>query len=387
MRSALLLTLPALVAPAQTASPKPIPAPKATSLIDVRVDQRFELMCIVFRMADFVEYNTGKLPEYLKAVEAHFGPFKDHPTIQMARGLRNQVCYGDIPTLAVRTQDAITFKPTIDLTHPDFGLEAGWKPETALKFLQAMAVFSRDTRTDAFFKAQAPFYAKQCEHYREKLLKPLNVSWYTRTFGPQERNTYHLCPAPLNGMGNYGVYSPNRKGGSNFFAFIDTNRAEIGSVQTVVHEFLHSFVNPWVDRHMAELKAHGEALSGPFEKLLNGRKPYAGAYIAVTESMVRAFTIRYFMDQKDDAQVRSETHLHNDLGFYWINPLVELLGEYTQNRDRYKDLEAFTPRLVEAFKTWASKADVMAAAAKAENQKRAEAEKAAKSQAEVGASK
>jgi hypothetical protein len=32
---------------------------------------------------------------------------------------------------------------------------------------------------------------------------------------------------------------------------------------TLVHEFLHSFVNPWVDRHLKDLKSAGDALNAP----------------------------------------------------------------------------------------------------------------------------
>jgi len=362
MRAALLIALPVLLAPAQ-------------DLLEVRVDRRFELMSIVFRLADFQEYRMGGIEDYNAAVDAHFGAFKDHAAVKLARELRSQLGYDAIPSLALRVVDARTFRPALDLKAPATGLDARWKPEVASKFLDAMAAFARDTRSEAFFTAQAPFYEKLVQGCRQGLVRHLDQAWFTRTFGRRDRDTFTLGVAPLNGGGNYGPHVPNQRKGQDLFALIGTPRAAAGQVPdfpetylpTLVHEFLHSFANPWVERHLPELQASGEALNAPVAELMR-RQAYGKGETALKESLVRAFTIRYFRDHGNAKTADAEGQRDGERGFYWVRPLAQLLGEYGEQRVRYRDLEAFSPRLVEAFQGWAVQAETMSAeAVKAEN--------------------
>ena len=56
--------------------------------IAVRVDPRIELLSIVFRLAGNPEYSQGRVPVYTKAVEAWFGPHKEHEVVKQAKRLR-----------------------------------------------------------------------------------------------------------------------------------------------------------------------------------------------------------------------------------------------------------------------------------------------------------
>ena len=58
--------------------------------IQVAVDPRVELLCIIFRLAGNPEYNKAPACPYVRDVEARFGPFKDHAAVQMARTLRRR---------------------------------------------------------------------------------------------------------------------------------------------------------------------------------------------------------------------------------------------------------------------------------------------------------
>lgn len=332
-------------------------------LIEVRIDRRFELMSIVFRLADFSEYRMGAVADYNQAVDTYFGPFKEHATVKMAWGLRESVAFDAIPNLAVRVTDAVSFKPLRSLEDPSTHLDSRWKPGVAAEFLKAMASFAKDTKADLFFEAQEPLYREALASCREGLVSHLNQAWFARTFGKRDRDTFTLCVALLNGGGNYGASMPNAQGGEDLFALIGTGETPRGKspiftqayLGTLVHEFLHSFLNPWVDRHLQELKAAGEALNAPVMEQMR-QQAYGQASTALRESMVRAFTIRYFRDLGQENEARSQEAEHDKRGFYWVKDLVELLGDYTRNRAEFPDLEAFTPNLVTAFKTWGANA-------------------------------
>src|SRR5882724_7308539 len=55
----------------------------------VDVDQRVELLGIVFKLAGNPEYNQVRLPSYDADIERQFGLFKNHPGITAARTARD----------------------------------------------------------------------------------------------------------------------------------------------------------------------------------------------------------------------------------------------------------------------------------------------------------
>jgi hypothetical protein len=331
----------------------------AQDLIDVRVDRRFELLSVVFRLAGFQEYRMGSIADYNDAVDAHFGAFKDHPTVVMARSLRASVGYDAIPNLTVRARDAVTFAPLLPLADSKTDLDQRWKPVAAATFLEAMAAFARDTRADRFFEAQDPFYREAVQACRAGLVDHLDRDWFKRTFGTRERDTFTLVIGLLNGGGNYGARVPNGKGGEDLYAIIGTSPAakgsrpafSIGYLGTLVHEFLHSFTNPWVDKHLPEVEAAGGALAAPVMQEMR-RQAYGSASTVLRESMVRAFTIRYFRELGQEARAVATEAEQDQRAFYWMKDLEALVGEFTGHRARYPTLESFSPRLVAAFQQW-----------------------------------
>ena len=48
----------------------------------IGVDQRVELMAIIFRLAGNREYYQGKLQPYVSEIDRHFGPFREHEAIK-----------------------------------------------------------------------------------------------------------------------------------------------------------------------------------------------------------------------------------------------------------------------------------------------------------------
>jgi hypothetical protein len=75
----------------------PIAPAFCQDLIEVRIDRRFELMSIVFRLADFSEYRMGNVTDYNEAVDRFFSPFKEHAAVRMAREIRQSVAFDAIP--------------------------------------------------------------------------------------------------------------------------------------------------------------------------------------------------------------------------------------------------------------------------------------------------
>ena len=70
------------------------------------VDERVELMSIVFRLAEANEYVTNFVPLYVNEIDRYFAKYKNHPLIEYSKKLRKEyrVAYGNVAALAISTE-------------------------------------------------------------------------------------------------------------------------------------------------------------------------------------------------------------------------------------------------------------------------------------------
>ena len=60
---------------------------KKQILEEPKVDDRVELLSIVFRLAELREYNTEWFGLYTEKIKKHFEPYKNHELIEFAKEL------------------------------------------------------------------------------------------------------------------------------------------------------------------------------------------------------------------------------------------------------------------------------------------------------------
>jgi hypothetical protein len=123
---------------------------------------------------------------------------------------------------------------------------------------------------------------------------------------------------------------------------------------TVVHEFCHSYANPLIERHLAELEASGDALFEPVAGRMRSQA-YASGQTLLKESLVRVCVIRYLRQYEGEEAARSAIQAEKKHGFLWMQEMSDLLGEYETHREQYPTLEDFSPRLAAFFAEAAKK--------------------------------
>ena len=97
-----------------------------------------------------------------------------------------------------------------------------------------------------------------------------------------------------------------------------------GTSRLLVHEFAHSFVNPWVDAHADVLKSGAVALHES-NKVRMRQNAYGDWNILLYESLTRAVTLRYFLDHDLHDQVLAAKRDDEQRGFGWTLELANLL--------------------------------------------------------------
>jgi hypothetical protein len=127
-------------------------------------------------------------------------------------------------------------------------------------------------------------------------------------------------------------------------------------IETIIHEFSHSYSNSLVDRHEKELQAAGETIFPRVSSAMR-RQAYGNWKTLMYESLVRACETRYVRRYQGPAAAEKSIQHHQQRGFLWMKELSDLLGEYEFQHRRYPTFESFSPAIVKFFQDYAAKDD------------------------------
>ncbi len=119
----------------------------------------------------------------------------------------------------------------------------------------------------------------------------------------------------------------------------------------IIHEYTHSYINPLIVSKPDEFEELGEALLATHRAKMIQRG-YNVWNVILQEYLVRAITIR-FMEQNEGKRKAGKI-IDYDIkrGFPEIEGLARLLNEYEENRDKYPDIESFSPQVKKYFESY-----------------------------------
>ncbi|HEX6912727.1 MAG TPA: DUF4932 domain-containing protein [Longimicrobium sp.] len=321
---------------ARPPAPGPVPLrPDApVPALEVRVDPRVELAAVLSRLAGFDEYQVAGIPAYDRALEAHFRPFADHPSVVELRRLREEkgVAYNATVEAALLAAPG-TWTPRVALEPLPPSLDRRWDAASVRAFLAAAARFDSATGAAAFFAAQDSLYRSMETQLAEGLRGRVDIAWFARRFGLPERSRFIVIPGLQHGPHNYGIHLALPDGSVEYFQVIGTPTADgQGRVQypmdavqgLLVHEMTHPFVNPWVDAHARRLRPGGNALFQAQRERMEANA-YGRWEFTAYETLVRAHVLRYFLDHGDTALYRRSLRSDRAQGFLWTDELADAL--------------------------------------------------------------
>jgi hypothetical protein len=322
-----------------------------------RVDERVELLGIVFRLAGNEEYNTTDNVKYVADIHHHFDKFIDHPLIKYARELRDSsgISYDAVMSMAVHLKEPPVLDPVIpfSVSLPD----KRWNRESATKFTALLKQFYKDADFAAFFQAHLSDYSV-AESRFNILFKKLDVNWYYKFYGKAPAENFNIIIGLGNGGGNYGPHVNLNDQTKKVYAIIGSGTFDeqgaptydgASYLPTLIHEFNHSFINYLTDKYEQQLRGAGTLIYEK-ESTKMRKQAYGDWKTMMNEALVRASVISYLKTHNTDTLV-AEQELKQQLarGFVWIRPLVNLLGKYQLQRKSYPTLESFMPVIVDFY--------------------------------------
>jgi len=323
----------------------------------VTVDPRVELMSIVFRLAGNPEYQKGRVDAYTNDVETHFGPWREHNLVKMARSLRKSsgVSYDAVMDYAVHLTAEL--EPVLPFSSLAQSLDGRWRPKAASAFQRELKRFAQDTDFPAFFAAHQPLYSAAVVCMQDVVRQHGHLDWFDRFFGAAPGARFNLILGMLNGGNCYGARTAFDGQAEELYCILgvwstdDQGRPSFnqGMLATVAHEFCHAYVNPLVYQHKAQLRKSGTQLYARVAARMR-EQAYGTWSTMMHESLVRASVVCYLRTHEGEQAAEREIARQVDSRhFLWMPELVDLLTEYEAQREIYPDFASFFPRIIRFF--------------------------------------
>jgi hypothetical protein len=339
-------------------------APGSAHSLRVVVDPRVELLSLIFRLAGNPEYNKARVESYAEDAEKQFGKYRGHAVVKLARELRDTrgVSYDAVPSLAIQLSDAEQVKLKLPLEPWPEGLDERWTAPEVSNFLAAARQFVKGSSFQEFIEQHRPLYQTSVTRMQTLMEKEARLEWFDGYFGQRRHASFTVALELLSGGNCYGPHFRAADGHEELYCVLgvwQTDKQGLpeftrNTLPTAVHEFCHSYANPLIERHLAELQASGESLFGHVAGRMRSQN-YGNGQTLLKESLVRVCVIRYLRQYEGEEAARRAIQAEKRNGFLWMPELSDLLGDYEAHREPYPTLEDFAPRLVAFFAETAKK--------------------------------
>lgn len=272
------------------------------------VDERFELVSLVFRLAEREEYSE-EITAYQKEVSKTFAGFHNHPVVRYAKTL--SFGYDAVFNYAVHIVNEDGRFVLID--DIDFLVEDGrWTKETAKVFLDYLNGFYVDTDYAAFFNSHLPFFENETEKFIRLAYRYIDLDW----FGQYVDTDYLRC-----------IYTPSAIQ-NNYAAVVNKKYVYCGVTGggAIVHEFCHSFANPLARIWYEENELFKKWCDDSVKWMRN--PSYSDALIVAGEYVTRAYNCLYDLEHGYFEQRNSlSQHLmmERSYGFRYIDDVFNMI--------------------------------------------------------------
>jgi len=324
--------------------------------ITVSVDERMELLAIIFRLAGAPEYSSNGFASYAASVDERFRPYAQHQAVTFARRMRHEIGVGadGVMTLAAHLSPLPFLEPPESFA--ETAVQGRWITADAFTFADLARQFATESNFAEFADHCRPIYDLATSRLRKLVQEEIQPNWFAEYFGERPNSRMHVAVGLLNGNISLGFDAKRAGQPDVLYAVMGTwlfdqdNFPMYGRSVTpiLVHEFCHSFVDPAVVKRAADFEAAATSLQPLLDEHLPRMRQYYWRTL-IEESLVRAAVARYLLAHNGPDAARDELARQVVNGFVWIDGLYTLLEMYEQNRDQYHTFEQFLPRVIDFF--------------------------------------
>jgi len=286
----------------------------------IKVDERFELTSIAFRLAGAREFTYEYLEGYNQKINSYFKPYQSHKLIDFIKQIRERNGIGfdavsNITSYLVIDNGKIIFHKNANLNKL-FIEDTRWDRDVAEKFVFLLNAFYRDTKFNRFYRSNLSLYG-YIEASMIKTMCEIKVSWFESFFGEKLQNA-NVIVSLVNGASNYSATLPLNDGSEVINVIVGCTSTEEpmfddSHKNVIIHEFCHHFVNPVVDEYLDQLLPYAQKVYPHVKNMLN-KWAYKSDTTMLYENFVRLSTHLYKNLEVDDYDMVSDELK----GFVWM---------------------------------------------------------------------
>jgi len=192
------------------------------------VDEGFECISVIFRLADKDMYNAV-YTDFQKKVAKTFASYSNHDAVEYAKKL--PLGYDAVFRFAVHLKKEggkFVFIDDIGSLY-DFNR---WNEKSAAEFLPLFNAFYTDAKYGEFFIANTPLFEEVSEKFFAEVYSKVNLEWFSKYANPSNMR----CIYAFSSRCSYAA-TVNDK-------FVYCAVGYDGTETTIVHEYCHHFANP-----------------------------------------------------------------------------------------------------------------------------------------------
>jgi len=289
------------------------------------VDERFELVSLVFRLAGNPEYGVADT-EYQRELNSRFDGHKRHPVVEYARQNLG-FGYDAVFNMAVHLEKAGGKFALIDNTGYLFHGGERWTRDNANTFVELLNGFYADAGFAEFFAEHSGLYAEYGAAFDRDVLGRFNFNWF-EAHGLNPDNM-RIVLSPSTGKNNYAaqVYGASPRDSVVYAALPCLKKYPEGYACLPAHEFAHSFANPAAQ---ALYEENEEFRKWCDDSVNLGLLPWYPMGLSMAgEYLANAYESLY-MAENLGANVEEELETHRRMGFTYIADVYALITKGAQ---------------------------------------------------------
>ena len=313
------------------------------------VDERYELLALVFRLAEqqvpaeladrfapsmtFSADNT----EYMQLLNSTFGAFYNHPVVNYILYLWKNSYYpmsNDVFSMAIHLEkmgeEFVLLDDISEMIMPEFLGFNTWTEENAPEFVNLLNDFYRDTNFSDFFQQHTAFYQEISAPFAEQIVNNLNLEWF-RQFGANPDNLRIMLSPSKDWLNLAAVRYDASTNERYVYAGLIVMPLNDSTLSILVHEIAHSFSNEIAENWYAENEEFRGWVHNTFlnNQELMFSKGYGVEIIIAFEYVTRAHQILYMVENTNSSLwfLLAEQRFSN--GFRHIEYVYAMITDHT----------------------------------------------------------
>lgn len=317
------------------------------------VDERMELMGIIFRYVELPHYMNDAMQNYSNEIDKHFSKHKDHPVIKMSEKLVSfGVSFNAIAEFAISLEikkNKIVFNDNVDIN----SLDDRWPRDSISKYLVLLNDFYKKTKFHKFFENTSNFRQAAEESFLKEVVSVVDFDWFGKFFRYQPKHKFRIIIS-LTSTLNYGPSVVYKDGSEQYYSIMACRQEDenglpmyqantfMGTERILIHELCHSFCDEPINKYLDELMPQATVLYELNREKLQQINCGAPQYF-LGELFVRAAVFQYEKGHNSFELLNVQSRINE--GFLGLYQLLDCFEKYS-NDTNYKNLTDFMPEIV-----------------------------------------